>query len=740
MSEKTDKGYWITSAAEIRMDHIDSQLYRNDSVNDFLENKSFIIAEKGIGKTLLLKKKKYDLLNSKSGGHFIPSIHDLDIPADFNNLAKNEVSFLEQEQHTKSLWSLAIQLSVIKNYFDDNYEANIHESYKARLPDTFNNIYESQIGLSTPSEIFSKLIKNIPESLQHIKNYQSVINSLYTQIHFPIFIFIDRLDQAMLNNCTQKMWTAMQIGLLEAAWNLNENNNHIKIFCSIRKEAYTEYHSEIKGNLSGEVCCLNYREDELKELVNKLSRYYENRKTIEEIAGFGKDGNFINNITNNVETVFKYILRHTVSKPRDLIRIASTLKKKITPFAEEKERIKELRDAVNEAAEKLAEDIFAEKERFLDCLQYNTERDRFFSLIPKNILDQNTVDSICRKFNGKMPSECSREKCLKNKEESSCKHPFCELHNIGLFGYVKMDESIQIFKDPDADNINHLTGQYNYYIIHPSLFKIIERLRLNNGGKRYTLTPKITTGNGYKWEKKYSDISDLIDYVLNAELSEEIEKEKIQKLKDAIMDTENIKELANKFKKEIDTIAMEKKLFLSYCGKDEDIVNNIEKKLHDLGLKVTRDKRDLRYKANVKSFMKSLKIHGFVVTIISDSFLKSKNCMFEIGKLLEKRNYRSKTLQIILPDASIFDDHMKYEYIEYWKSQKKILENKIKENLSIENIEMIEEDIKDYDDIINNLPKFIEFVRSEKGMRLSELDDSGYKALLEHINKKKKNK
>jgi hypothetical protein len=736
MNDETDKGNWITSAADIKMDNIDIQLYKNDSVDDFLNNKSFIIAEKGIGKTLLLKKKKYDFLQ-KNNGIFIPFTSDLDLPADFNNLSKNQISFLERKEYTKSLWSLAIQLSAIKNYYINN-DVEMLKSYKARLPEAFNDILEAKIEFSTPSEIFHNIIKDIPQTLQHIKNNLFIIDSLYNQIHFSIYIFIDRLDQAMIDNCTKEMWMEMQIGLLEAAWNLNEHNHHIKIFCSIRKEAYIENLSEIKGNLSGEVCFLNYREDELHDLVNKLSKYYEDRNTIEDIVGIGKEGKFIHLITNNEETVFKYMLRHTVSKPRDLIRIASTLKKKINPKAENEDKIKELRDAVNEAAEKLAEEIFNEKRRFLGCLQDSNERDKFFSLIPKNILDQNTVDKICNEFNCKIPKECSKEKCLRKKEESGCKHPFCELYNIGLLGYVKTEESIQIFKDPDSDNVNHLTGSYSYYIIHPSLYDIIKRLRLNSGKKNYTLTPAITTGNGYKWEKKYSDISDLTDYLLNAELPEEKEKEKIQMLKEALRDMEDIKEFANKLKKEIDTIMIEKKIFLSYCGNDEAVVNNIDKKLQDLGLKITRDKRDLKYKADLKKFMQSLKRHGYVITVISDSFLKSKYCMYEIGELLEKRNYKSKTLQIILPNADIFDDVNKYKYIEHWKLKKIKLEKKLKDNLNNDNIHIIKKDIEDYNDIINNMPEFLDFVRSEKGMLLSDLETSGYQTLLEHINRKKK--
>lgn len=737
MSEKSDKGRWITSAADIKMDNIDNQLYINDSVEDFLDNKFFIIAEKGIGKTLLLKKKKYDLLQRKNG-LFIPSTSDLDIPSDFLDLSDKTINFLEQEQYTKYFWTLSIQLSAIKKYYYD--ESIIPEPDKAKLPNTFIQILEYKTEYSTPSEIFHYFINDIVKVLQYSKDYFSIINSLYNQIHSPIYIFIDRLDQAMLINktkVTESMWKAMQTGLLEAAWNLNEHNHHVKIFCSIRKEAFNEYTSPIKSNLYGQVCFLNYKEDELHKLVNTLSKYYENGKTIEDIVGFGDDGKFTHYKTGNEETIFRYMLRHTVAKPRDLIRIASTLKKNIAVEDDREKRIKDLRDATNEAAERIAKDIFSEKERFLDCLQDNDERKRFLSYIPKNTLNQSTVDTICKEFNGRDTNSCNKEQCLKEKSEGGCRHPFCELYNIGLFGFVRTDEPLQVFKDPDAEIVNHLIGRYSYYIVHPSLCEIIKKLRPNNGTK-YMVTPGITTGNGYKWTQRESDISDLIDYVLNAGLPEDSEKKIMQSLKDTIKKSPNIKQLTSRTKTKIHVILKKKKVFLSYCGKDEETVNDIDKKFQEMGLDVTRDNRDLHYKSDIKNFMQSLKNHDYVITVISDSYLHSKSCMYEIGELLKINDYKTKTLQIILPDADIFDDVNKYKYLDFWTEKKSELEEKLKKNLSIANMQLIKEDIEHYNDIINNLPKFLNFVRGEKGMLLTDMKKSGYQTLLYHINRKRK--
>ena len=44
--------------------------------------------------------------------------------------------------------------------------------------------------------------------------------------------------------------------------------------------------------------------------------------------------------------------------------------------------------------------------------------------------------------------------------------------------------------------------------------------------------------------------------------------------------------------------------------------------------------------------------------------------------------------------------------------------------------------IKTYEDIISNLPKFLEFIRGEKGMLFEDLKNSGYQILVKHIGEK----
>ena len=71
-----------------------------------------------------------------------------------------------------------------------------------------------------------------------------------------------------------------------------------------------------------------------------------------------------------------------------------------------------------------------------------------------------------------------------------------------------------------------------------------------------------------------------------------------------------------------------------------------------------RDIRDVEYHESFKRFMQSIEKHDYVITIISDNYLKSRNCMFEMLEVV-KDSYFSKSYFIVLGD----DDAKYYKNI-----------------------------------------------------------------------------
>lgn len=75
---------------------------------------------------------------------------------------------------------------------------------------------------------------------------------------------------------------------------------------------------------------------------------------------------------------------------------------------------------------------------------------------------------------------------------------------------------------------------------------------------------------------------------------------------------------------------MVKDIFLSYSWVDEHIANSIDSQFSYYGITLLRDVRDLKYKQSISDFMKKVRSTDNIIIIISENYLQSKNCMYEV--------------------------------------------------------------------------------------------------------------
>ncbi|RZI47005.1 NACHT domain-containing protein [Rickettsiales endosymbiont of Peranema trichophorum] len=122
-------------------------------------------------------------------------------------------------------------------------------------------------------------------------------------------------------------------------------------------------------------------------------------------------------------------------------------------------------------------------------------------------------------------------------------------------------------------------------------------------------------------------------------------------------------------------------VFLSYNWGKSDLVDEIEVSLNKLPqVDVKRDKRDLQYRSNIEEFMRQARNTDFVVVVITDKYLKSRNCMNEILELTSDDNFRQRMLPVVEPAAevdiagvmsqvNIYSQTGAAHYIQYWEGK-----------------------------------------------------------------------
>lgn len=491
----TDK--WQTEGDQIEPGSIKKMLFRNNEIDNFLnyDNKYYVIATKGIGKTLLLKMKRYKLekkyfYSSKKenmGIIFIPKDTPyLDFPdtTHFDYLRKSHKVFLSDWINCEKLWLLSIKLSII------SYHRKTNPIVYATYLEIFSWL-ESRKPID-PCFIFTTILKTHDMSGIH-KIVREYSNDDLSEIQSGVCVFIDKIDQAMRSLNDKNIWMAVQIGLLEAAHSITAKNNHIKVYLSIRQEAYFPHHSASKAAISGSTTLIEYDYDDLKNMVDILSLFYEGKKSFYEFAN--NISEVVNLNTKAREDSFEYLYRHTIGRPRDIICICSDLSANGN-FDEE-----EYKYIVNTTVRReVADNIFDEVSVLLHELNDETNREVFFELVSYNILTKEELKTICREYNNR--ASCEDAECKKRKE---CKHPFCDLYNSGLLGIIN-EHSEQKFMQPhDSNKYNSRTLPINspFYFVHPALHFLVRDSR-NNIGKEYKLIRKVIIKHGCKWENNLS--------------------------------------------------------------------------------------------------------------------------------------------------------------------------------------------------------------------------------------------
>jgi hypothetical protein len=144
----------------------------------------------------------------------------------------------------------------------------------------------------------------------------------------------------------------------------------------------------------------------------------------------------------------------------------------------------------------------------------------------------------------------------------------------------------------------------------------------------------------------------------------------------------------------------EQAVFVSYAwgGEREEIVNQIYQTLQERGVKIVRDKNVLGYKGSIKEFMERIGQGNCVIVVISDKYLRSPNCMFELVEIAENKQIHDRIFPIVLADANIYDPVKRIEYVKYWEVKRAELAEAMK-TLDPANLQGIRDDMDLYDRI-----------------------------------------
>ena len=183
--------------------------------------------------------------------------------------------------------------------------------------------------------------------------------------------------------------------------------------------------------------------------------------------------------------------------------------------------------------------------------------------------------------------------------------------------------------------------------------------------------------------------------------------------------------------------AYEQAVFISYAwgGEREEIVNQIDEALQKRGIKIIRDKRDLGYKGSITGFMERIGQGNCVIVVISDKYLRSPNCMFELVEIAENKQFHDRIFPVVLADADIYDPVKRIEYVKYWEVKRAELAEAIK-TLDPANLQGIREDMDSYDRIRDRISGLASTLKDMNTLTPDMHRDSDFSELYDSIVKR----
>ncbi len=175
----------------------------------------------------------------------------------------------------------------------------------------------------------------------------------------------------------------------------------------------------------------------------------------------------------------------------------------------------------------------------------------------------------------------------------------------------------------------------------------------------------------------------------------------------------------------------EKTIFLSYNRRDEETADKIDRHLSGLlGIIVKRDVRDIGSWKSIREFMESIRQQDYAVLIVSDSYLRSKNCMFEVTEMMKEREYADRIFPAVV-ETGIYDPMVRAGYISYWQQECDKLEAAVKE-LDLANAVELAADLKRYKSIVASIGEFLDMVADRNNPDIQEVEVQIEKAVLKN--------
>ena len=176
------------------------------------------------------------------------------------------------------------------------------------------------------------------------------------------------------------------------------------------------------------------------------------------------------------------------------------------------------------------------------------------------------------------------------------------------------------------------------------------------------------------------------------------------------------------------------KIFLSYSWKNSTIADALDILFKTKNIQLERDIRDVEYRQSIKEFMKRIRKSDYCLMIISEYYLKSIKCMFEVYEFTKDENYRERILPLVHRDTDIYNGLGRSKYITYWQDKYDEMNISLAGLEDLDKIEALKE-LRQIENIKRNIGEFLQFISDISNISFTnEINKSDFEKIYSIIN------
>ncbi|MBV1877023.1 MAG: toll/interleukin-1 receptor domain-containing protein [Pseudomonadales bacterium] len=176
-------------------------------------------------------------------------------------------------------------------------------------------------------------------------------------------------------------------------------------------------------------------------------------------------------------------------------------------------------------------------------------------------------------------------------------------------------------------------------------------------------------------------------------------------------------------------------IYVSYAhtSESEQLVEKLEQVFEPLEITLIRDKTNgLKYGESIRQYMDQLGAANYIIVVLSDDYLKSESCMYELLEIQENTDMIRRIFPVKLADALIGMLGDRVDYISYWEEKADQLEKKLN-SIRSRQVTHIRASLAKYDNIKNSIDGLMNILGDMNTLTRDIHIDNNFAALLDRL-------